>query len=212
MTELVGSDSDEEPPELMEEEEIHPALEFGNESIIKLRIKVSSFPILVAPQQWAFVELELAPSHAEWETPLAQLNKLWVVSPVRELRVSRQLIQGEAMHRDLTRRPYERQNFEECVYCCTPSEWGSIGLYVNNISDTEESIFNLLRPTDRVFTLHDWYAWDTRWGPHVEPDSELAQQVLLGEIDYTYVQGQGWPAADDEWGTAWGQIPDPEPL
>ena len=87
MADLVGSDSDDEAPELMEEE-IQPALEFGNQTIITLRIKVSSFPIVVAPLQWAFVELELAPSHAEWETPLAQLNKLWVVSPVRELGVS----------------------------------------------------------------------------------------------------------------------------
>ena len=187
----------------MEEEEVFHAMRYGYQSTIYLRVKVSNYPIVVAPLQWAYVELELVPSQMEWEPALAPLNAWWVVSPVQELRVSRQFMRGEEMRQDLTRFPYVQQHHEICVYCCTPSLWGSIGLYINNISEQEETVFELLRAVDRIFLLHSWERWDTRWEIHVEPNSELAEQVLLGEIDY---------AADPQ---GWGFVPSeevPEPL
>ena len=56
MADLVGNDRDEEPPELMEEEEVFHAMQYGYQSTIYLRVKVSNHVIRVAPLQWAYVE------------------------------------------------------------------------------------------------------------------------------------------------------------
>ena len=209
MADLVGNDRDEEPPELMEEEEVFHAMQYGYQSTIYLRVKVSNHVIRVAPLQWAYVELELVPSQIEWGPALAQMNQDWVVSPVQELRISRQLLWNEGMRQDLTRHPYVQQHSEICVYCCTPSPWGSIGLYITNISDQEESVFELLRPVDRIFLLHCYHSWDTRWAIPVEPDPEVAAEVLSGEIDYEHEVVPGWGGTGEDGG--WGQIPDAEP-
>ena len=74
MADLKRDDSDDEPPELVEEEEIYPAGRYGDQSLIALQVKRSHFGINVAPHhQWAFLKLDLVPAQSEWESTLKLL-------------------------------------------------------------------------------------------------------------------------------------------
>ena len=97
MADLVGSDSDEDPPPmLIDDEEIYPLRVYGTQTVIALQVKRSSFETYVGQRQWVLVELELVISHLEWGPTLEQLSNVegirWVASAAQELPISRQLI------------------------------------------------------------------------------------------------------------------------
>jgi len=181
MADLEGDTSDDDVPPALIEDDLHPLRIYGNQSIITLQVKRSSFATYVGPRQWAFVELELTTSDLAWGPTLERSvggGILWVVSAAQEQAHSRQLMIGETMGQDLTRGPYHRHYTEECIYCCTPSTWGSVGIYVNNRDGDGMTVYDLLRPMGRIFLLHDWHLWDTRWGNYVEPDSLVVEDVM----------------------------------
>ena len=74
MTDLAIDDRDDEPPELIEEEEIYPVRTYWQQTIIALQVKRSIFQVEVGPHQWVFVELEVVSSHLEWGPTLEQLS------------------------------------------------------------------------------------------------------------------------------------------
>ena len=115
MADLEGDTSDDDPPPALIEDHLHPVREYGDQSIITLQVKRSSFDTYVGQRQWAFVELELTTSDLlAWGPSLEQSvggGILWVISAAQERRNSRQLMTGETMGRDLTRGPYT-QHFE----------------------------------------------------------------------------------------------------
>ena len=60
---------------------------YGEQSIIALQVKRSSFDTYIGQLQWAFVELELVTSHLEWGPtlePSVRDGMLWVVSAAQE--------------------------------------------------------------------------------------------------------------------------------
>ena len=181
MADLEGDTSDDDPPPALIEDNLHPVRIYGDQSVITLRVKRSSFDTYVGQRQWAFVELELTTSDLAWGPTLEQSvggGILWVVSAAQERRDSRQLMTGETMDRDLTRGPYTQHFEEECIYCCTPSVWGSVGIYINNRDGNGMTVHELLRPMGRIFLLHDWHHWDIRWGNYVEPDNLVVEDVM----------------------------------
>ena len=191
--ELFGSgnedsdSSDDPPPALVEDEEIYPVRTYGTQTVIGLQVKQSSFNIHVGQCEWAFVELELIPAHLEWGPVLEQLNIDWVVSAAQELSISRQFMHGESMDADMSRGPYIQQFNEQCVYCCTPSPWGSIGIYVNNTFGRYGMFVDeLFQPSGRVFFLHPWHHWDTRWGGYVETDYSVVEEAMNFQYPYVY--------------------------
>ena len=182
--ELFGSENgdsdstDDPPPALVEDEEIYPLRTYGTQTVIALQVKQSSFGIHVGQRQWAFVELELIPSHLEWGPVLEQLDISWVASAAQELSISRQLIPGESMNHDVSRGPYTQHFNEQCVYCCTPEAWGSVGLYVNNRDGNSMFVDELFQPLGRIFFLHPWHHWDMRWGAYVETNYRMVEEVM----------------------------------
>ena len=181
MVDLDGDTSDDDPPPASIEDEIYSLRNYGDESVIVLQVSRSSFDTYVGSRQWAFVELELVTSHLDWGPTLERSvggGILWVVSAVHERIYSRQLMPGETMSRDLTYGPYDQHFEEECIYCCTPSTWGSVGIYINNRNGDGMTVRELFRPMGRVFLLHDWHPWDTRWAGYVEPDNLVVEDVM----------------------------------
>ena len=123
IADLFGSEnedsdsSDDPPPALVEDEEIYPVHTYGTQTVIALQVKRSSYTTYVEQHQWAFVELELIPSHLEWGPVLEQLDISWVASAAQELSSSRQLMHGESMNDDVSRGPYTQSTSANSV--CT---------------------------------------------------------------------------------------------
>ena len=65
---------------------------------------------------------------------------------MQEVRVSRQLMSGETIDQDLTHHPYVPYHGEIFVYCFVPSSWGDVGTYINNLTNREQRVFDLLHP------------------------------------------------------------------